>query len=244
GLRLSLLAEGPDVSAAQVIGDHVVGSHTDLDDLRSAVGDAPVVTFDHEHVPPEHLRALVAAGHACRPGPEALIHAQDKLVMRRRLTELGVPCPRWAPVTEPADVERFGFPAVVKTARGGYDGKGVWRVESAADLDEPLSAEGELLVEELVPFRRELSAQVARSATGEIVDYPVVESRQVDGVCSEVIAPAPNLDPALEAKARRIARTVAEELGVVGMLAVELFETDDDRVLVNELAMRPHNTGH
>ncbi len=244
GLRLSLLAEGPDVSAAQVIGDHVVGSHTDLDDLRSAVGDAPVVTFDHEHVPPEHLRALVAAGHACRPGPEALIHAQDKLVMRRRLTELGVPCPRWAHVTEPADVERFGFPAVVKTARGGYDGKGVWRVESAADLDEPLSAEGELLVEELVPFRRELSAQVARSATGEIVDYPVVESRQVDGVCSEVIAPAPNLDPALEAKARRIARTVAEELGVVGMLAVELFETDDDRVLVNELAMRPHNTGH
>jgi len=244
GIRLCLLAEGPDVSAAQVIADHHIGTHTDLDDLRRAVQDAPVVTFDHEHVPPEHLRTLVAEGHDCRPGPDALIHAQDKLVMRRRLTDLGVPCPRWAPVEEPADVEAFGFPAIVKTARGGYDGKGVWKVESAADLAEPFGAEGALLVEELVPFRRELSAQVARSATGEIVDYPVVESRQVDGVCFEVIAPAPNLDPALEARARAIARTIAEELDVVGMLAVELFETDDDRILVNELAMRPHNTGH
>jgi 5-(carboxyamino)imidazole ribonucleotide synthase len=244
GLRLSLLAEGPDVSAAQVIGDHHIGTHTDLDDLRRAVQDAPVVTFDHEHVPPEHLRALAQEGHVCRPGPDALIHAQDKLVMRRRLTQLGVPCPRWAEVSEPADVEAFGFPAIVKTARGGYDGKGVWKADSPADLDEPFRADGALLVEELVPFRRELSAQVARSATGEMVDYPVVESRQVDGVCFEVIAPAPNLDPMLEAKARQIARTLAEELDVVGMLAVELFETDDDRVLVNELAMRPHNTGH
>ncbi|WP_255467049.1 5-(carboxyamino)imidazole ribonucleotide synthase [Aeromicrobium senzhongii] len=244
GIRLTLLAEGPDVSAAQVIADHHIGTHADLDDLRRAVQDAPVVTFDHEHVPPEHLRTLVQEGHDCRPGPDALIHAQDKLVMRRRLTDLGVPCPRWAPVAEPADVEAFGFPAIVKTARGGYDGKGVWKVESAADLDEPFGAPGALLVEELVPFRRELSAQVARSATGEIVDYPVVESRQVDGVCFEVIAPAPNLDPALEARARAIARTIAEELDVVGMLAVELFETDDDRILVNELAMRPHNTGH
>jgi 5-(carboxyamino)imidazole ribonucleotide synthase len=244
GLRLSLLAEGPDVSAAQVIGDHHIGTHTDLDDLRRAVQDAPVVTFDHEHVPPEHLRALAQEGHVCRPGPDALIHAQDKLVMRRRLTQLGVPCPRWAEVSEPADVEAFGFPAIVKTARGGYDGKGVWKADSPADLDEPFRADGALLVEELVPFRRELSAQVARSATGEMVDYPVVESCQVDGVCFEVIAPAPNLDPVLEAKARQIARTLAEELDVVGMLAVELFETDDDRVLVNELAMRPHNTGH
>jgi len=244
GLRLRLLAEGPDVSAAQVIGDHVVGSHTDLGDLRRAVADAPVVTFDHEHVPPAHLRALTDDGHACRPGPDALIHAQDKLVMRRRLTELGVPCPRWAAVGGPADVEVFGLPAIVKTARGGYDGKGVWKVETADDLEEPFSVGGELLAEEVVSFRRELSAQVARGASGEIVDYPVVESRQVNGVCAEVVAPAPNLDPGLEAQARRIARTIATELGVVGMLAVELFETDDERVLVNELAMRPHNTGH
>lgn len=244
GLRLRLLAEGPDVSAAQVIADHVVGSHTDLGDLQRAVDGAPVVTFDHEHVPPQHLRALEAEGHTCRPGPDALIHAQDKLVMRRRLTELGVPCPRWARVERPSDVEQFGYPAIVKTARGGYDGKGVWVVESADDLEQPFSVGGELLAEELVTFRRELSAQVARSASGEIVDYPVVESRQVGGVCFEVIAPAPNLDPAMEAQARHIARTIATELGVVGMLAVELFETDDDRVLVNELAMRPHNTGH
>ncbi len=244
GIRIRLLAEGPDVSAAQVIADSKVGDYTVLADLRRAIGDAPVVTFDHEHVPGEHLRTLTGEGHACRPGPDALIHAQDKLVMRRRLADLDVPCPRWAEVTSAADVADFGFPAIVKTARGGYDGKGVWRVENTADLGEALAADTDLLAEELVEFKRELSAQVARNASGEIVDYPVVESRQRDGVCAEVIAPAPNLDPALEAKARKIARQVATELEVVGMLAVELFETFDGRVLVNELAMRPHNTGH
>ena len=102
----------------------------------------------------------------------------------------------------------------------------------------------ELIAEELVDFRRELSALVARSPSGEVVAYPVVESRQVDGVCSEVIAPAPDLDPALAAEARQIAERIATELEVTGILAVELFETTDGRILVNELAMRPHNTGH
>ncbi len=244
GIRLALLAEDDDVSAAQVIRDYEVGDHTVAADLRRAVGDAPVVTFDHEHVPTDLLRGLDADGHACRPGPDALIHAQDKLVMRRRLSELGVPCPRWAQVKTPAEVAEFGFPAIVKTARGGYDGKGVWKVDSLTDLTEPFEADADLLVEELVDFSRELSAQVARSPSGEIVEYPVVESRQKDGVCAEVVAPAPNLDPTLGEKAQAIARTIAAELGVVGMLAVELFETKDGRVLVNELAMRPHNTGH
>lgn len=255
GVRLRLLAEGPDVSAAQVIPDHVVGDHTNLDDLRAAVASAPVVTFDHEHVPPEHLRALADEGHACRPGPDALLYAQDKGDMRVRLSLLGVPCP----VFEVLDVEPgrgaslddlvdamhdFGYPAVVKTTRGGYDGKGVWVVRSPEDLAEPLASGRELIAEELVDFRRELSALVARSPSGEVRTYPVVQSTQVDGVCAEVVAPAPDLDPALEAEARAIAERIATELDVVGILAVELFETSDGRVLVNELAMRPHNTGH
>ena len=244
GIHIRLLAEGPDVSAAQVVPDHVVGDHTDLESLRAVVGDAPVVTFDHEHVPPEHLRALEAAGHACRPGPHALLFAQDKAAMRARLAELGAPCPRNGLIGSVADLETFGFPAVLKTTRGGYDGKGVWVVRSVAEAEEAFAAQRPLLAEELVDFRRELSALVARSPSGEMRSYPVVESRQVDGVCSEVIAPAPDLDAALASAARSLAEEIAAELDVTGILAVELFETTDGRLLVNELAMRPHNTGH
>ena len=244
GIRIRLLAEAPDVSAAQVIPDHVVGDYTDLDTLRAVVADAPVVTFDHEHVPPEHLHALEAEGHACRPGPHALLYAQDKGDMRARLSEMGIPCPRFRMVTSAEDLVSFGFPAVVKTTRGGYDGKGVWVVRSAADAEEAFASGSSLLAEELVDFRRELSALVARSPSGEVRAYPVVESRQADGVCAEVIAPAPDLDPQLEAEARALAERIATELDVTGILGVELFETTDGRLLVNELAMRPHNTGH
>jgi 5-(carboxyamino)imidazole ribonucleotide synthase len=244
GVRIRLLAEGPDVSAAQVIPDHRVGDYTNLDDLRAVVTGVPVVTFDHEHVPPEHLRTLQAEGHACRPGPDALLFAQDKAAMRERLTELGVPCPRHASVASIADLEAFGYPAVLKTTRGGYDGKGVWVVHSAADAEEALSSGRDLLVEELVEFRRELSSLVARRPSGDVVAWPVVESRQAAGVCKEVVAPAPDLDARLADEAESIGRTIATELDVTGVLAVELFETSDGRLLVHELAMRPHNTGH
>jgi 5-(carboxyamino)imidazole ribonucleotide synthase len=244
GLRVRLLAEGPDVSAAQVIPDHRVGDHTNLDDLRAVATGVSVVTFDHEHVPPEHLRTLESEGHACRPGPHALLYAQDKGEMRDRLAGLGVPCPRNAPISSLEDLESFGFPAVVKTTRGGYDGKGVWFVHSAADADEALASGRDLLAEEVVDFRRELAALVARRPSGDVVAYPVVESRQVDGICKEVVAPAPELDPALDAEGRAMAERIAAELDVTGILAVELFETTDGRLLVNELSMRPHNTGH
>jgi len=164
--------------------------------------------------------------------------------MRTRLAEMAIPCPRNAPVSSREDLEAFGYPAVVKTTRGGYDGKGVWVVRTPADADEAFACGRELLAEELVDFKRELSALVARSPSGEVRSYPVVESRQVDGVCSEVIAPAPDLDPALDAQARSTASLLAADLDVTGILAVELFETRDGRLLVNELAMRPHNTGH
>ncbi len=248
GLPLRLLAEAEGVSAAQVIPDQLVGDHRDLDTLRRVTEGAAVVTFDHEHVPTEHLRALEADGVAVRPGPDALVHAQDKAVMRRRLAELDVPCPRNAVVTTTAEVEAFGLPCVLKTTRGGYDGKGVWVVraieEAQAAFDAAATAGVEVLVEELVDFRRELSALVARSPSGQAAAYPVVASTQLDGICHEVIAPAPDLDPALAGRAQEIALRIAGELEVTGILAVELFETTDGRILVNELAMRPHNTGH
>ncbi|MGH3365313.1 MAG: 5-(carboxyamino)imidazole ribonucleotide synthase [Nocardioidaceae bacterium] len=253
GVPLRLLAEAEGVSAAQVIPDAVVGDYRDLDTLRKVTDGCAVVTFDHEHVPTEHLHALSDAGVACRPGPQALVHAQDKGVMRARLHHLDVPCPRNAIVAGPGDVADFassvgGFPVVLKTTRGGYDGKGVWVVESESDCAAPFElarrAGVEILAEEKVDFRRELSALVARSPSGQVAAYPVVESVQVDGVCTEVIAPAPDLDPDLAVQAQQIAMNTAAALDVTGILAVELFETADGRVLVNELAMRPHNTGH
>jgi 5-(carboxyamino)imidazole ribonucleotide synthase len=248
GLPLRLLAEADGVSAAQVIPDHLVGDYRDLDTLVKVTDGCAVVTFDHEHVPTEHLHALADLGLAVRPGPEALVHAQDKAVMRSRLAELDVPCPRNAMVGSVAEIEAFGFPCVLKRTRGGYDGKGVWFVRTPADCEEPVRAAVEsgvgLLAEELVDFRRELAALVARAPSGQAAAYPVVQSTQRDGICREVVAPAPGLDGQLAAQAQELALRIAGALDVTGVLAVELFETADGRVLVNELAMRPHNTGH
>lgn len=249
GIRFKLLSDTPQDSAAQVVSDVVIGDYRDLDTLRAFAQGCDVITFDHEHVPTEHLRALEADGIPVRPGPDALVHAQDKGVMRARLGEIGVPCPRHRIVGDPADVARFaaegeGFPVVLKTVRGGYDGKGVWVVRDVREAEEPFRAGVPVLAEEKVEFVRELAANVVRSPHGQAVSYPVVESIQVDGVCDTVIAPAPGLSQELSAHAQQLALKVAKELGVVGHLAVELFETADGRVLVNELAMRPHNSGH
>ncbi|MBA2773712.1 MAG: 5-(carboxyamino)imidazole ribonucleotide synthase [Nocardioidaceae bacterium] len=252
GVSLRLLAEAADSSAAQVVPDTTVGDYTDLDTLAAWAAGCAVVTFDHEHVPTAHLERLSADGHLPRPGPAALVHAQDKAIMRARLSTLDIPCPRHAVVDGAAAVREFaaaagGFPIVLKTTRGGYDGKGVWVVEDDADVRRVLAtapAGVALLAEEKVDFRRELSALAVRSPSGQQAAYPVVESTQRDGVCVEVTAPAPGLDPDLARQAQRIAMRVAAELDVTGVLAVELFETTDGRILVNELAMRPHNTGH
>jgi 5-(carboxyamino)imidazole ribonucleotide synthase len=258
GFPIRLLAEAEGVSAAQVVPDTVIGDYRDLDTLRRVAEGCTVVTFDHEHVPTEHLEALAAGGMPCRPGPGALVHAQDKGVMRERLSALGVPCPRHRLVTTPEEVAAFaaevGDPVVLKTTRGGYDGKGVWVVRAGAGAGttdgtatafETAERTGaRVLAEELVDFRRELSALVVRSPSGQVAAYPVVESVQRDGVCEEVVAPAPGLPEELAVAAQQVAMRIAAELDVTGVLAVELFETRDGRVLVNELAMRPHNTGH
>jgi 5-(carboxyamino)imidazole ribonucleotide synthase len=251
GQSLRVLAADAAEPAAQVSPDVVIGSHTDLDDLRRVAAGADALTFDHEHVPAELLEKLVAEGVNVAPPPQALVHAQDKLVMRRRLEELGAKVPRYAAVEHIDDVDEFARrvdgPIVVKAVRGGYDGRGV---RMAADLAQAREIAGQylnsgvpVLVEERVAMRRELSALVARSPFGQGAAWPVVETVQRDGVCVLVIAPAPAL-PDAGAAAQQLALRLAAELGVVGVLAVELFETIDGELLVNELAMRPHNSGH
>ena len=252
GIEISVLAE-TEGSSARLAATRV-GDYHDVDVVLDFARGVDVVTFDHEHVPQPVLAALVEAGVEVHPGPAALAVAQDKIVMRERLTALGLPVPDWAAVHDAAGLEAFladhGGRAVVKTARGGYDGKGVRVVSGAHDADDWFAAlvdggeGGALLVEELVEFRRELSQLVARRPSGQIVPWPVVETVQRDGVCAEVFAPAPSSAGRVADVADDIARTVAERLGVTGVLAVELFETTDERLLINELAMRPHNTGH
>ncbi|MBO0869985.1 MAG: 5-(carboxyamino)imidazole ribonucleotide synthase, partial [Micromonosporaceae bacterium] len=244
GQSVRVLATAPDESAALVASDVHIGHHTDLDALRRFAKGCEVVTFDHEHVPPGHIEALAAEGVRVAPSAAALRYAQDKRAMRERLSELGIPVPRWAPVREPADLAAFagraGWPVVVKAVRGGYDGRGVWTVGSP----EQAPATGELIVEERVRLRRELAALVARSPFGQVAAYPVVETVQRDGICVEVLAPAPGMDPDATAAAQQLAIRLATELEVVGLLAVELFQTARGELLVNELAMRPHNSGH
>ncbi|WP_082497434.1 5-(carboxyamino)imidazole ribonucleotide synthase [Arthrobacter sp. Leaf137] len=253
GFELRVLAEGEDVSAVSAVSTSPVGDYKDLQTLLDFAKDLDVMTFDHEHVPAAHLRALQEAGVNIQPGPDALIHAQDKLVMRAAIDRLELPNPVWASVDDVDALVRFGddtgWPVVLKTPRGGYDGKGVRIVGSAdeaAGTADWFAAMSPLLAEAKVEFTRELSALVARTPDGEARAWPVVHTIQVDGVCDEVIAPAQDIPVEVAAAAEDAALRIAAELGVTGVLAVELFETPGTGAgfLINELAMRPHNTGH
>jgi len=246
GIELRVFAEAEGSSASQSATR--VGDYTNFEALLEFASGVDVITFDHEHVPTNLLEKLEALGHRVSPGPKALIHAQNKLTMRRKLTELGLPQPTWAAVSTATEVESFiaknGPRVVAKTPIGGYDGKGVMVIESASEIAHWLEAiesfGGELLLEEKVQFSRELAQLCARSESGELALWPVVETRQHLGVCSEVIAPAANADQDATA---HIASEIARGLFVTGVMAVELFETAAG-VVVNELAMRPHNSGH
>jgi 5-(carboxyamino)imidazole ribonucleotide synthase len=248
GINLAVFAESEGSSAHGAVTK--VGDYTDLAQLREFAKDVDVITFDHEHVPTELLRQLEAEGVNVRPGPAALIHAQNKLVMRKKLAELGLPQPNWAEITSPQELEQFigihGPKIVVKTPIGGYDGKGVRVVSSAAEVSDWLenleSFGGSLLAEQKVDFLSEAAQLIARRPSGEAKTWPLVQTIQSGGVCSEVIAPYPSLS--LSEPAADIAHSIANGLGVTGVMAVEMFVLADGSLLVNELAMRPHNSGH
>jgi 5-(carboxyamino)imidazole ribonucleotide synthase len=264
-VTLSVLAESVDASAALVVPSSPVGDHTDLEAVRAFARDCDVVTFDHEHVPTEVLAGLVVDGVVLHPSPDALVFAQDKLAMRRRLSEIGVACPRWAQVRDTASLLAFGdevgWPVVVKIPKGGYDGNGArvvgspseaagWFAEVARDAAQGAGPPVDgLLAEQKVDVVRELAVLVARSPSGQAGAWSVVETVRSEGICTQVLAPAPGLDPNLAAVATEAALRIAGELGVTGVMAVEMFEvrdalSGDPAYLVNELAMGPHISGH
>lgn len=252
GVTLRVLAEAQGSSAA--LATTQVGDYTELAVVQEFAKTVDVVTFDHEHVPLAVLEALEATGVSVQPPSKALAFAQNKLKMRERLGALGLPMPIWSEIHDAQTLDSFiqlnGGVAILKTPIGGYDGKGVRVVRSSADAADWLTAEGlasvggHLLAEEKVDFTRELAQLSARTPSGRFQAWPLVQTTQQDGVCAEVLAPAPGASEAVLKEAAEIARGVAEGLGVTGVLAVELFETTDGRLLINELAMRPHNSGH
>ena len=252
GLDLKVLAEAENSSAA--MATTMVGDYTQFEVVAEFAKTVDVITFDHEHVPLEVLRRLEEAGVSVQPPSRALAFAQNKLEMRARLSALGLPMPIWAAISSATELQEFlndnGGVCILKTPIGGYDGKGVRvikSVEDAADWLEPAmlgSVGGRLLAEEKVNFVRELAQLSARRPSGEFATWPLVQTVQANGVCSEVLSPAPGADQDTIERAAEIARGVAEGLGVTGVLAVELFETPNGRLLINELAMRPHNSGH
>jgi 5-(carboxyamino)imidazole ribonucleotide synthase len=257
GLSVVVLAERPDDAACAVAAEVLLGSPLVEADLRALAARAEVLTFDHEQVDLSLLRALSQDGVVIRPGLATLEMAVDKAHMRAALVAAGIPVPAHliveagpvgaVPAAAAAEIDAFGathgWPLVLKTARGGYDGKGVWPVDDMAQVTAvtaPLT--GRLLVEEMVPLEAELAVMVARRPSGQTVTWPAVETAQVDGVCREVLVPGGLPDDVLE-RARALGQAVAEIAGAVGVLAVELFWTGGV-LMVNEIAARPHNSGH
>ena len=252
GIEIKVLAETQDSPAAEAAT--LVGDFTDLETVLTFAKSVDVITFDHEHVPLAILQQLEQQGISVQPSSKALAHAQNKLVMRKALEKIGAPNPIWKEVSTAMELDQFisenGPEVVVKTPIGGYDGKGVRVVSSSEQVSDWLASPmlaslgGSLLVEQKVSFKRELAQLSARNPAGDFVSWPVVETRQKNGVCSEVLSPAPNISSEMSTEAVKIARLISESLGVTGNLAVEMFETTDGELLVNELAMRPHNSGH
>jgi 5-(carboxyamino)imidazole ribonucleotide synthase len=250
GLEIKVLAEAEGSSAQ--LASTMVGDYTQLEVVLEFAKTVDVITFDHEHVPLAVLEALESAGVTVQPPSKALAFAQNKLQMRKKLGELDLPMPAWAEIKTAEELENFiaqnGGVAILKTPIGGYDGKGVRVVRSAADaadwLQNLAQYGGSLLAEEKVDFVRELAQLSARRPSGEFQAWPLVETIQEHGVCSVVMAPAPSVSSATLQQTAEIAKTIASSLGVTGVLAVEMFEARDGRILINELAMRPHNSGH
>jgi 5-(carboxyamino)imidazole ribonucleotide synthase len=251
GLSLSVLANSPEDSATTSIEDVVLGAANDVDALRRLAERVDVITFDHELVDLEALEVLEAEGVVLRPGSRALRFAVDKAFQRRVFFDSGLPVPRFLVVRSSSDADLTGFldeigdACVVKASRGGYDGRGVafpaTRDEALLMIDE-FAVSGDVLVEERLELLGEVAQLVARASDGETILYPVVATLQRAGMCAEVRYPS-DLDENTLLGAQQLSERVAALVQNVGIMAIEYFVTDRG-LFINEVALRPHNSGH
>ena len=238
GVDLLLLAADSQDSGAQVT-NHVVGDYKDLETVRAFARRCDVVTFEHELIPLSIIKALEADGVVVRPSSSSFLYSQDKAAMRERLSTF--PSPGWQIVTSADQVK--DFPVIAKAISGGYDGRGVWKVADAQELSSLLQKTGKLLIEDLVDFDYEIAVMVARSPHGQAATWAPTQTIQKNGICTMTISPAPHISLDVSEKAQKLALDVAATVGVVGVMAVEMFVKGED-LFINELAMRPHNSGH
>ena len=238
GIDLLLLAVDANDSAAQIT-QHVVGDYKDLQTVREFAKKCDVVTFEHELIPLSIIKALEADGVVVRPASAAFLYSQDKAAMREKLKDY--PAPSFQIITSAQEVN--SFPVIAKAISGGYDGRGVWKVDSQEELSKIVKQTGKLLIEELIDFDYEIAVMVARSPHGQATTWAPTQTIQKDGICVMTISPAPHISPALSEKAQKLALDVAADVGVVGVMAVEMF-VKGEQLFINELAMRPHNSGH
>jgi 5-(carboxyamino)imidazole ribonucleotide synthase len=247
GIHLTVLATRDDEPAVSAGAAHRIGAPDDAAALAALADRVDVVTFDHEQVDLSALAALEARGVAVRPSTRALQVAQDKLIARETFASLGLPGPEHRLATDREGVRelaaRYGWPLVAKARTGGYDGRGVELVADEQELDTVLARGGAWIVEQRIAIATEVAVLIARRPGGEHVVYPVVETVQRDGICHEVVMPA-RIPADVAERAVALARTLADGIGAVGMLAVELFVTASGEVALNEIALRPHNSGH
>jgi 5-(carboxyamino)imidazole ribonucleotide synthase len=238
GVDLLLLASDPLDSGAQIT-NHIVGEYKDLETVRSFAKKCDVVTFEHELIPLSIVKALEADGVVVRPSSSSFIYSQDKAAMREKL--ISFPSPRWHIISSADQVQEF--PVIAKAISGGYDGRGVWKVSDVQELSLLLQHNGKLLIEELIDFDYEIAVMVARSPHGQATTWAPTQTIQKAGICTMTITPAPDVSVALSEKAQKLALEVAAAVGVVGVMAVEMFVKGEE-LFINELAMRPHNSGH
>ena len=238
GVNLLLLANDSNDSAAQIT-NHIVGDFKDLETVRAFAAKCDVVTFEHELIPLSIIKSLEADGVLVRPGSASFLYSQDKAEMRERLKNF--PVPQSKVVTSALEVTHF--PVIAKRISGGYDGRGVWKVENHHELTDILAENHTLLIEELIEFDYEIAVMVARSPHGQATTWAPTQTIQSNGICTMTISPAPQLSAAMSEKAQKLALDVAQEIAVIGVMAVEIFVKGED-MFINELAMRPHNSGH
>jgi 5-(carboxyamino)imidazole ribonucleotide synthase len=238
GVNLLLFAESPADSAAQ-IAPHVVGDYRDLEALKDFAKKCDFVTFEHELVPLTVIKGLETSGVKVFPTSGSFQYSQNKALMRERLSDY--PAPKWKVINDGDDL--LDFPFIAKSISGGYDGRGVWKINNHDELDEVLNEIPQLLIEELIEFDFEIAVMVARSAHGQAVTWAPTQTIQSDGICTSTISPAPKLSLELAENAQHLALSIANDLSLIGVMAVEIFVKGDD-LFINELAMRPHNSGH
>ena len=238
GINLLLLANDAQDSGAQIT-NHVVGDYKDLETVRAFASKCDVITFEHELIPLSIIKTLEADGVVVRPSSASFIYSQDKAQMRERLSNF--PAPKSAVVTNAQEVTEF--PVIAKAISGGYDGRGVWKIDTQEELAGVLKQVGKVLMEELIDFDYEIAVMVARSPHGQATTWAPTQTIQRDGICVMTISPAPQLSNELSEKAQKLALDIANEIGVIGVMAVEIFVKGQE-LFINELAMRPHNSGH